>query len=316
MENESQASFVRLFAKRSQVFDVSTWLRDLRVGQPWRVAGLEIVPVSLRGEVADPGYRLAAEALADGNLEVLEDGGGVVQELKARNRGPVPVLILEGDTFIGCKQNRVVTQTLLLAPKATRVVRVGCMEQDRWNFVSSQFQAGVMRMEPAVRRDNVGERVNGSRGEGFDQRRLWQQVTDRLESACVFSSTSDYGSYQQARASELRAKVTVFVQVPDQVGALVLRGTRLIALEAAGYPRLWAALSKRTLVSYLLGDSARDGEVTTAPDAWLDRIAKGSVSSSPGIGLGSDLAVRGETFVGSGLVHDGALAHLAVFGTV
>ena len=74
---------------------VGAWIAALGLGSPVKRSGLELVPLVSRraGGVAD---LLAHQALAAGGLEVVEKDGGVVQQLLARSRSPVPILILEG----------------------------------------------------------------------------------------------------------------------------------------------------------------------------------------------------------------------------
>ena len=167
---------------------VQQWFRGLRLGPASRLDALEVFPVIVAEGVPPVSWLLAPEAIVRNALSVAEmPNGAVVGKLHAANRGDVAVLILEGETLVGCKQNRVVTRTVLVPPKSTVVLEVGCVEHGRWNHVSRHFAPGGLRMEGRIRSRTVVERSRG----GFDQRRLWSQVADRLEGSGVVSGTSD-----------------------------------------------------------------------------------------------------------------------------
>lgn len=56
--------------------------------------------------------------------------------------------------------------------------------------------------------------------------------------------------------------------------------------------------------------------VAADPERWLAQVAERCLALSPGVGLGSDVAVAGDGFAGSGLWLGESMAHLAVFGGI
>src|SRR5688572_9697992 len=156
---------------------VAAWLERLDLGEPTTVGGLEIIPVLSHGAATAVDI-LAHQALADGGLEVVEKDGGVVQELLAFSRAARPVVILEGETLVGAKQNRMVAHTVVVGPGMKVVVPVGCMERGRWQMRSARFAAGVSYASASVRRDAKKDVMASRRGgnrPSLDQSRLWQQ---------------------------------------------------------------------------------------------------------------------------------------------
>ncbi len=72
------------------------------------------------------------EALAQRKIEVVETGN--VRELKIENKGSEPVFVQLGDIVKGGRQDRVLTVSLLLAPKSGLVpIGAYCVEQGRWS---------------------------------------------------------------------------------------------------------------------------------------------------------------------------------------
>jgi hypothetical protein len=167
------------------------------------------VPLRLDRDGGAPPVRLGRQAIEAGALEVLERGEGVVQELLAWNRGDLPVALLEGDTLVGCKQNRVVAHSVIVAAGTSLGVPVGCMEQGRWSRRSARFGVGDLKMSPAVRRRTVAD-VKAATLAGFaprlDQSRLWEDVSRELVQYEVMSTTSDYHEILESRGQEARER--------------------------------------------------------------------------------------------------------------
>lgn len=299
---------------------VAQWLAGVQLGAGWKDGRVEVIGLRRGDGRGASRFRIADDAFADGSLEVLERGeGGVVQELLARNSGPTPVLLLEGDTLIGAKQNRIVARTILIAPGGTVVVPVGCMERGRWRHVSAAFSHGVFCAEPSLRRATIKEvrdsRDRHGRAAHLDQGRLWSAVEEKLRSRRSNSSTSDYQAAMaepvETIASKLRAR-----EVPDdEIGALVLEGGRLVALELAADPRSWRKLARRTLPSTALEASERrfPGRARKA-EAWMKAVLEAEFALHEALGLGHDVTVGGRGgLVGAGLWDGDGLAHLAVY---
>src|SRR5688572_23915666 len=80
--------------------------RGLRLGEPRRAGALTLVPVFHKGRSLD--YLTYLEAEAQKLVAVSEIGeAGTVPNLFVENRAQVPLLLVEGEIFVGLKQNRV-----------------------------------------------------------------------------------------------------------------------------------------------------------------------------------------------------------------
>jgi hypothetical protein len=86
---------------------VGAWLAGLTAGSATQIGELTLVPITHQKLGGRPDT-LIEDAILVGQLEILERDGGTVQQVLARNSGTSDVLVLEGDTLIGCKQNRMV----------------------------------------------------------------------------------------------------------------------------------------------------------------------------------------------------------------
>ena len=68
-------------------------------------------------------------ALAKDTIQVTElSAEGHVPQLRVKNSGGAPVLVLDGEELIGAKQNRIVNVAILVVPQSELVISVSCVE--------------------------------------------------------------------------------------------------------------------------------------------------------------------------------------------
>lgn len=114
-------------------------LQKLKVGTPQRCNGLSVFPLLDDGP-DEARYLTLDEALAAGLAHVTEvSDAGRVPELRFRNDGDRPVLLIDGDELVGAKQNRVLNPTILVPPHSEIVIPVSCVEYGRWTWRSRHF---------------------------------------------------------------------------------------------------------------------------------------------------------------------------------
>ena len=305
---------------------LAEWLRALGTGEPRPFGSLEVTPLSA-AVVGARSWLLLHEAVAKGAIEVREiGGGGAVNEVQAFNSGEVPVLVVEGESIVGAKQNRVVVETVLVAPRTLVSIPVGCVEHGRWHARTAQFAVGAMPVSPALRRSTSREAAEANR---VDQQHLWSEVAICMAAERMSSQTGDYAQLIEARQREYDEQARALQPVEGQVGMVAVDRGALVGLEVVGHPDAWRALSSRLLSSYLLwrapargtGDPPRGPQHVagkTAPGharGWLEAVAAGSVRLKPARGLGVGVVLVGDGFTGAGLWHEDRPMHLAVFGT-
>jgi hypothetical protein len=299
------------------------WLKKLSLGEPQQLDPYTIYPVCVKAVGPDPHLLLTHQAIGAQVLEILEKGEGDVQELDAFNKGDQPVVILEGDTLVGCKQNRVVARSVILGRGSKVAIPVGCMEQGRWAWRSGCFQSGTMRISPSVRSASTREVLEAKKSRmprtSVDQSRLWDDVQCCLVEDSVATPTSDYHALIDEKGDEARERSRALERHPGQVGVLVMAEGTFLGLELTGHPETWGELADRTLPALLMD---RDWAPETAAkkkgsgrkaSSWLKRIQKAPITLTPGLGQGKEIDVDDGGLHGSGLWHDDQVVHLAVF---
>ncbi len=318
---------------------MSARLRSLRLGATVSMGRLDVTPLIVPEDGARE-YRLLHESLAD--LLIEEVATGQVNRISALNRGEQPVLILEGQTVTGAKQNRMVASTVLVAAQSMVELDVGCVEHGRWSPRGGAFTLGTTSVAPTMRARTVKEAKYAGK---VNQARLWGDVAFLMSAHEVHSPTPDYVTLLEKQRREVEERARALEPQPGQVGTIVLERGRLVALELLGHADAWRAMAQRLVASYLLeaevlergtsrGHGGRGGEGRARGDAgargtepapppasaadWFASLLGARTTLHSAAGLGTRIALDGrgpgnETLHGAGLWFGGRPVHLAAF---
>ena len=292
-------------------------LDTLAIGWPITRLGVSFFPVFLAGN------ELPAITTGEASgLVVDELDEPSVPALRVRNPGDKRVLVVEGEHFLGGKQNRTVNATVLVPALADLEIPVSCLERGRWGRPRAarrdeEFAAAAVR---AANHRGVAEsmRRRGSR-EG-DQSAVWGEVDALLSRASVESSTAAAADVKRAvhgRAPDRSAaieKLAARGPLPGQCGVVVVHGRRVAAMDLFGASHLlvvhWSALIR----SHLLESPVAEGTPSASRVLRLvRRFASTSSQEAPGVGLGVEHRVANRRLLGHALTFNGAIVHAAFF---
>lgn len=296
-------------------------LREVRLGRAVSRGPLHLFPL-FGGRVSEEDISLLDEALEGGSLIVEElDGGGSVPELRVVNEGNFPVLILEGDEFVGFKQNRVVNSSALVAASSELVLPVSCVEQGRWSRRSRPFSSGKASPHLSLRRlksRSVHDSLKSGRGHRSDQKAVWKEI-DRLSAHHGISSPTRALQDTRTRLSEKLSEYEALAEkMPDDArGVIVALGGRPVALEALAGPRSFSKVFGKLLSGYALEAIGHEGS-QGVPDPFsagdfIEAAISADLSEHPAVGAGSDLRLESEEVSGYALMEGGRLLHAALF---
>ena len=290
---------------------------DLEVGPPVGAGGLRLFPV-FSSSPAAADYLCGPEAEAAGALLVKEhEGGGSVPELILTSAATLPLLLLEGETVLGAKQNRTLNVSVLCHPQTPTVIPVSCVEAGRWG--APQTVSRSPRHAPsglrAAKTRSVVESVRRRSAKRSDQSLVWDSVSAysvRLDAPSPTSALEDVASIA---APHVAALVADLRPLENQRGVLVVSGSGLVTLDLFDKPS--------TLATYwdgLLSGYALDALRAEAPsldsgnaEAFLERLRGATATEAEGVGLGRELHLGDETITGGALIWDDAVVHLAAF---
>jgi hypothetical protein len=270
-------------------------------------------------------YRTLGEALAASDLAISEISvGGSVPELLVTNRGPSPVLLLDGEELAGAKQNRVLNTSILVKERSETRVPVSCTERGRWMYTSPLFyESGnvLPRLLRSRRNTEVSSSLETSGQYLSNQGQVWNEISELEAKAECKSQTSAMSHVFKSKVSELHQGTEAFPLVPGQVGLFVLSdcspaGFDLLSLVAA-YAKVHVKLVRSYVLESVLQPAASESRPCPGPERFarqfIDRVTACSERRFPSAGYGCDLRLRGEGFAGAALVHGDEVIHAAVF---
>lgn len=286
------------------------------VGRPITRLGVSFFPVYLAEN------RIPSIATGKNSGLVIEElPSAAVPELLVRNPTGRPVLIVEGEHFVGGDQNRAVNASVLVPAKTKLKIPVSCLERGRWGrrraYERSESHA------PWAVRSKMRETVNASMLCGNsrfgDQHAVWGEVDELLRRTGARSATSAAEDAERFRRRDRSWDYAVEElagagPLSGQNGIVVAHGTRVTAVDLFGSPDLleahWSALAR----SHML-ETPRKAPLPSSDSAlWaLRRLAAATSYDSPGVGLGTERHLTDRFMVGQILELDGMIVHGSAF---
>jgi len=302
---------------------IREYLSSLEPGELQEFGNMSLFPLFSPRENGQR-YITMKEALGQGALKIREMGAtGSVPELRAINRGDVPVLLLDGEELAGAKQNRVLNTTILLKERSETIIPVSCTEQGRWSSASPAFYDSGIVMSPRIRKAksrSVTMNVETSGKFQSNQSRVWQDIQCMAGSAEVHSPTGAMKDIHVSRELDLGRYMRFFELFPGQKGLLVLIGGRVEGFDAVSLAPAYAVLHGRLVKSYAMDALLREGKKGPGEEvrrekamAFIDEVRECGGKGFPSVGLGTDVRFRGGRIVGSSLVYRDSVIHAAFF---
>lgn len=294
--------------------DVARYLAGVQLGGAAAHGALTVI--WLRGAAPASRFDVATldEARARGDLSIVEREKATVPVLLVDNRGTTHVLLLTGEILVGGKQNRVVTEDVLLPPRSGPVdLAVYCVEQGRWATQSTSFESPSMLAAPSLRGKVMGR---------SDQGQVWSEVQRLAKRADAASPTQNYQAIEdkaEVKSHQAAAERAIDVQAArDAQGAAVFIGETLLGLDlfqdAGLFARQWRKLLRAYAVESYGRRPERAGE--KAARARLESLLRAAVAaggtSRRNAGAGRLFEFRAEGRQGMALLAEGQVVHAAI----
>lgn len=302
----------------------------------WR-DGLTVIPLASADANRAPDYLTFDQAQEAQAIEVQEADVQVVPTVDAATKGPMPVLILGGDTIIGGAQNRIINITILLKAASKTAIPVSCLEMGRWNdgrrFASARPVDHAMRSMVAEQVTRGTEAQAPSHGSvhrfAADQGAIWREIGERHGRAAMHSPTQALHDVYRSEEQTLEELTRAFPMPAGARGVAIGVHDRLVGLDlfdsAETLERQWsrligsaasALLDRHRAIQAGAAPRPRHRHVDHgAPDRMLARAtaALTDASATPSVGLGHDVRFTAPKLVGTALVHDRRAIHVALF---
>ena len=292
---------VRVGARRSHGALNVFWLHGAPAAAPLAVATLE-------------------EARGRGELVIAERDRAAVPSLVVENRGKRHVLCLAGEILLGGKQNRVVTEDILLPPLSGPVdLQVYCVEQGRWSVDARSGGGTSFGAQGTFAAPQLRAKVMERKG----QAEVWREVDRYSARAAAPSATSSYQAVYdkpEVKAHQQETERAIDTRsAPGALGAAVFVGASFAGLDLFQDAGLFAREWPKLLRAHALETYDRPGSSDTDERALRTRVedllkksgtAEGRLRRNAGVGRLFEFRV--EPARGSALVAEGQVVHAAV----
>lgn len=311
---------------------VASWLAGLRVADAKPVSHKQVHVWAIEGDASSRDASkpsqvlLAADALDLKVLSVREDENGNVIAINS-DRKHRAVLLVAGDVLRGPRQDRVVSEDVIIGEGRSAVLRVFTSGRPRDKSTSYRAFTKAPLVAPMDLRALFND---GALGQPVGQGDVDEAVA---ASVTTLASLSNQGSLVNlAWNNELQGEVGRYIDVfkkrldrPGVVGFAISAGPRLLAVELAGDPAAFRALRDRVLASHVLTALAipeprlQGPPPSEADVAALVLAARNGVFADPGVaGDGAVSAFRSadSKVFGYGLLHESRVLHAVVFNGV
>ena len=300
---------------------IKDYIGSIRSGEMEMHKNLAIVPLFVDGN-GGHSYITLKEALERGTFTVTEISEcGSVPELKVINKGDTPVLLLDGEELSGAKQNRVLNTTVLIAGNSETVIPVSCTEHGRWSYISSEFRDSDVMMAYSIKRKKAGSIIRSIRESGqfrSNQSEVWDDIQDMAEKAKVNSDTGAMKDVFESKEKELDDYLNAFTLYNGQRGMIVMINGALMGFDILSLSSAYKVLHPKLLKSYameaLLNKKKKNIQPLAAiAQGFLRDVTSCDETQHKSVGLGMDHRFEGKEKVGSALVHEDAVIHMAFF---
>jgi hypothetical protein len=301
---------------------IINFLSKLELGELQAFRNMAIIPLFNSMNHA-PQYLSLGEAIGKGFLTVTEvSQGGTVPELKVSNKGSLPVLLLDGEELAGAKQNRVINTTILLMENSETIIPVSCTEHGRWDYATPVFAESGNIMSHMLRREKASS-VTRTLKENMtyrgDQGEVWNGIDRISAEARVHSKTGAMKDVFEEKKEDLEGYLKAFQYVPHQKGILVMVNGKVIGLDILSLESVYEALHPKLVKSYAMDALLQqqrekvDNGSTEKARMFIEQARQCKEEKFKSVGHGWDHRFEGSTIVGSALVHQEKVIHMAFF---
>ncbi len=282
------------------------------VSSPITRLGVSFFPIYLSGN-----HLPAIETGDSSGLVVDEVECATVPKLSVHNPTKTPVLIVEGEHFLGGKQNRTVNVTVLVAAMSRLEIPVTCLERGRWGRerAYSRAHAFAPARVRVVNQRAVSRSMSRFGSRAGNQGQVWNAVDEVLfdldaRSATSAAADADAVYRRDERRREAVEELVRLGPLPGQCGIAVTHGRQVGAIELFGAPGLLAAHWPAVVRSHLLEPTKPSGDPSaTAVLGVLKRLGSLASEDVAGVGLGIEHRVRDQHLVGQALTLKESLVH-------
>jgi hypothetical protein len=172
----------------------------------------------------------------------------------------------------------------------------------------------------SVKNASVYENLKAEHSFRSDQGAVWDEIAIQAAANKVNTPTGAMRDVLEAKQEDLDTFLDDFPVVADQNGLLVMVNGEVVGMDMVSRVPAFGALYPKLIRSYVMDAlTVKPAQVTEAPgekaDAFLKQVLQCTEQRYDSVGYGQDYRYEGKKIVGSALVHNDAVIHMAFFTT-
>jgi hypothetical protein len=171
----------------------------------------------------------------------------------------------------------------------------------------------------SLKSHSVTDSLRASRGHTSDQGEVWAEIQRMHAEAGTASLTHAMRDVYAAKTPQLDEYEHAFACAPQQRGSLFFINGQVVGFDVisqeAAYQQIHSQLVKSYALDALLLESSTsaDGVSLNKVEAFLQEAMNGQESRFEGVSQGYDYRFQGPKVVGSALVYEESVIHMAFF---
>jgi hypothetical protein len=300
---------------------LSDFFDRAEVAEPVVIGDMKVFPI-LRKDEEDSdqrSYHVTDEAMKSKLIHVKEHQGGQVNTLKlGKKKSGKPVFMMGGEILSGAKQDRILSQDVLLPQKkGSYLLSVYCVESGRWVMKTEQFQTkGIMGTSKL--RKTVAKKES--------QSNVWGEVSKKSGAMKIESPTSNMtANYDDPKikkkiknlSKKLNDRIEDLRNEHELIGLVATVKGEIISLDAFRneelFTGLWDKISKSMALD-AIDPSFKEGEVTEEDvSLFIESLDDAKIKTIENPGMGREIAIESSWASGTAHLSDGGINHVNLF---
>jgi hypothetical protein len=274
---------ILFFVAANSVFAQYT-KENLAMGDKNTYQNLQLYPVKANKAFRDKHrgvgkYTNLEQGLKQNKIKISERaGGGTVNTLFIENVSTDTIMVLAGEVVQGGKQDRVISNDLILYPKSgSKMIEVFCVEHGRWvqNGTGGQFKNYFTISSNSVRKAAAVEK---------EQDNVWQRVADINEKNDVKTSTGALTAAKDADQLNSQLKrykdwfANSFKDQPDVIGIVAVSGKEVLGCDMFATHEMFLSYYPNLIDSYAT-EAISSGAPVTASYSDVNKFLMDLISN-------------------------------------
>lgn len=247
------------------------------------------------------------EGLKMGLVKIEECDNSNIEQVKLKNNSISPLILLDGEEIAGSLQNRIISQTMIIAPKSEIKIPVNCSEKGR-NTYKSEFHYSNYMANSNTRRKKVYNKNK------LRQNVVWSSIDDLEKDKNTCSKTNALRDSYEKNKYDIDSYLKHFKMENNQIGVICIVENK-VGLEIFNNHSLYEKYNEMLLRSYII-DSSNKEKINISNkelENMLDSINDDSFIKKEAVGLGKYYKISNSYGNGHILIYENNMVHANFF---